>query len=74
MKKIYLTFLFFVGILAPIFAQYNPIAKPDTYKSKDNPHYWKNRKSLTDKGYWQQDVYYRITANIDESTDIISGD
>jgi hypothetical protein len=74
MKKIYLTFLFFVGILAPIFAQYNPISKPDTYKSKDNPHYWKNRKSLTDKGYWQQDVYYRINANIDESTDIISGD
>ncbi|HUM48095.1 MAG TPA: M1 family metallopeptidase, partial [Chitinophagales bacterium] len=34
--------------------------------------YWKNRPPSSD--YWQQDVYYQITAAIDERTDIIEGE
>ena len=41
------------------------------YRSKDNPYYWKNRKPFD--GYWQQDVYYRINAEIDDVRDVISG-
>ncbi len=51
---------------------YNPIAKPNTYRNADNPNYWKNK--MPNAAYWQQDVHYQIKANIDETTDIISGD
>ena len=34
--------------------------------------YWKERKPF--EGYWQQDVHYKIKANIDETTDIITGE
>jgi len=44
---------------------------PNTFQTKDNSLYWKNRKPF--EGYWQQDVYYRINADIDEKTDIITG-
>ena len=50
---------------------YDPLNKPNTYRNSDNPYYWKNRPPYP--GYWQQDVYYQIQANIDESTDIIEG-
>ena len=50
---------------------YNPLNPPNTYRNNDNPQYWKNRKPH--EGYWQQDVHYRIKANIDENTDIIDG-
>ena len=43
----------------------------DNYRSKSNPHYWKNRKPF--EGYWQQDVHYDIKAILDDSADIISG-
>jgi aminopeptidase N len=43
----------------------------NNYQSIANPQYWKNRKPF--EGYWQQDVYYKIKANIDEKTDILSG-
>ncbi len=43
-----------------------------SYRSENNPHYWKNRKPYD--GYWQQDVEYSIKARIDEKTDVISGD
>lgn len=39
------------------------------YRSEKNPHYWQNRKP--DKEYWQQDVYYKIDATIDEVTHVI---
>lgn len=42
------------------------------YQSTDNNYYWKNRKPYD--GYWQQDVYYNIKANIDEKTDILTGE
>jgi len=51
-------------------AQYNPLSPPNTFRSADNPLYWQNREHATD--YWQQDVHYRIAANVDEQTDIIS--
>lgn len=41
------------------------------YRSATNPMYWKNRKPY--EGYWQQDVHYNIKAEIDDSTDILSG-
>lgn len=41
------------------------------YRSATNPHYWKNRKPY--EGYWQQDVHYNIKAEINDSTDILSG-
>lgn len=41
------------------------------YQSKENPYYWKNKKPYD--GYWQQDVYYKINATIDEKTDIVDG-
>ncbi|MEZ4979292.1 MAG: hypothetical protein R2772_08335 [Chitinophagales bacterium] len=50
---------------------YNPIALPNTYQSLDNPYYWANKKPHSD--YWQQDVYYKIYATINEKTDIIEG-
>ena len=51
--------------------KYNPIAEPNTYRNLDNPNYWKNKKPHSD--YWQQDVYYIISANIDEQKDRIDG-
>jgi aminopeptidase N len=48
-----------------LFAQNN-------YRSESNKIYWKNKKPFD--GYWQQDVYYQIKANIDETTDIITGE
>ena len=39
------------------------------YRSAGNKHYWGNRKP--DAAYWQQDVYYKIDARIDENTHII---
>ena len=41
------------------------------YRSATNPLYWKNRKPL--EGYWQQDVHYTIKAEINDSSDVLSG-
>ncbi|MEI8137952.1 MAG: M1 family peptidase, partial [Bacteroidota bacterium] len=41
------------------------------YRSATNPLYWKNRKPF--EGYWQQDVHYNIKAELNDSTDIITG-
>ena len=41
------------------------------YRSATNPLYWKNRKPF--EGYWQQDVHYNIKAEINDSTDILTG-
>lgn len=41
----------------------------NAYRSTSNPHYWANRKP--NAAYWQQDVAYKIDANIDERTNII---
>lgn len=44
---------------------------PYAYRSPENPFYWKNRKPYA--GYWQQDVKYKIEADINEETGIVSG-
>lgn len=41
------------------------------YRSATNPLYWKNRKPY--EGYWQQDVHYNIKAELNDSTDIVTG-
>lgn len=41
------------------------------YRSTTNPLYWKNRKPF--EGYWQQDVHYTIKAELNDSTDILTG-
>ncbi len=41
------------------------------YRSSTNPLYWKNRKP--NEAYWQQDVHYVIKAEINDSSDILSG-
>lgn len=41
------------------------------YRSVTNPLYWKNRPPHP--GYWQQDVHYNIKAEINDSTDVLSG-
>jgi aminopeptidase N len=68
MKKISYNclFLFVFGLLSFVsHAQ-------SSFQSADNMHYWKNKKPF--EGYWQQDVAYKIKANIDETTDIITGE
>src|SRR3954466_11131184 len=41
------------------------------YRSVTNPMYWKNRKPF--EGYWQQDVHYTIKAEVNDSSDIVTG-
>lgn len=41
------------------------------YRSAENPHYWKNRSPFA--GYWQQDVYYRLNATLDDGSQEIKG-
>ncbi len=50
---------------------YNPLNKPNTYRSDNNPYYWNNQKPH--KGYWQQDVHYQINAEIDDEARTIDG-
>lgn len=52
-------------------AQYDPLHKPNTYRSKDNPYYWKNRKPYP--SYWQQDTHYEIDATINDQENTITG-
>jgi hypothetical protein len=42
-----------------------------TYRSANNPYYWKNR--MPHAGYWQQDVHYKLKASIDDKTDVVTG-
>ena len=46
--------------------KYDPLYPPNSYRSSENPNYWKNK--LPYPGYWQQDVYYEIDAEINEET------
>ncbi len=47
-------------------------AQNKPYNDASNPYYWKNRKPYA--GYWQQDVAYTIKAQVDDQTDIVTGD
>lgn len=59
---LFLLLLTFTGISQTEFAD---------YRSATNPFYWKNRKP--NPGYWQQDVHYNINAELNDSSDIVSG-
>jgi aminopeptidase N len=59
--------LLLLAFTGTIFAQF----PANNYRSANNPYYWKNRKP--NEAYWQQDVYYKISAYVDEKTDVISG-
>src|ERR1044071_6215000 len=66
MRSLYLA-LFALTVFSSVHAQYPDIP----YRSRSNPDYWKNRPPYL--GYWQQDTYYKIKANISDVTDIIDG-
>lgn len=57
-------------ILALIFTSVYCIVFCNQAKPQTNPYYWKNRIPVP--GYWQQDVYYKIKATLDDKTDIIT--
>lgn len=61
-----LLFSFFSLLLASGFAQDFDFASPE------NPYYWKNRKPHA--AYWQQDVLYKINAEVNDQTDVISAE
>jgi len=70
MKKYLLAGFLFCAICfcQNVLAQEN---KANFYRSSENPFYWKNKKPY--EGYWQQDVYYAIKANVDDKSDIVDG-
>src|SRR5689334_19831868 len=70
MKEIKFSAGLFLCLAASAFAQ-TPDSGYAWYRGAANPYYWKNRSPYA--GYWQQDVYYHIRANVDERTDIIDG-
>jgi aminopeptidase N len=50
---------------------YSDTGPANNFRTAQNPLYWQNKKPF--EGYWQQDVHYKIKANVDETTDIITG-
>ena len=67
MKNYLVLLLNFVVLFSFAQTKYNPVSTPNTYRQADNPNYWGNKAP---DGYWQQDVHYKIKANIDERTDL----
>jgi len=59
-------------LLNSLSAQLLPWAKGNTYRSADNPMYWKNKKPYED--YWQQDVYYQIKADLNDAEETVTGE
>lgn len=64
MKYVLFFLLAFIQLSQKSFGQHL-----SAYRSSANPYYWKNR--IPDKDYWQQDVYYKIDARIDEGRNVI---
>jgi aminopeptidase N len=62
--------LFFLALLQ-LKAQDNFSYPANTYRTAGNKYYWKNRKPY--EGYWQQDIYYKINAALDDNANTISG-
>lgn len=68
-KRIPFIFLL-IGIIFQTFSQsVNLDTIINNYRTKANVHYWKNRPPFP--GYWQQDVHYKIQAEILDSLNII---
>ena len=66
MKYLFISFLLLLAHFT--IAQNNPTP---SFRSKENPHYWKNKLPRAD--YWQQDVHYTIDATLDDSLNTITG-
>jgi len=45
------------------------ITGAESYRTSQNPHYWKNNKPYAD--YWQQDVYYKFKAFVNVDKDFV---
>ena len=58
-----------MGMILTSFSQSNPFTTPNTYRTSSNENYWKNRPPFA--GYWQQDVHYKMQAEIIDSLNII---
>ena len=43
----------------------------NNYRSPSNTYYWKNRPPFP--GYWQQDIYYKIDAELDDKANTVTG-
>ncbi|MGI8892758.1 MAG: M1 family aminopeptidase, partial [Bacteroidia bacterium] len=71
MIRLLLFIVFCISVSGTSAQNFDANSPPNTFQSPANPYYWENRPPHP--GYWQQDVYYRIKANIDERTDIIEG-
>jgi aminopeptidase N len=73
MKKNILFIILFISTSLAINLEAQSFEIPiNNFATAENPLYWKNRKPHA--AYWQQDVHYIIEANIDEKTDIVSGE
>ncbi len=71
MKPFIFSLIIVCSNFASMFSQdYSARGPENQYRSVNNPNYWKNKLPFSD--YWQQDVHYSISANIDEATDIIT--
>src|ERR1039458_8235810 len=72
MKKIYsrLLLLLFATIIITnsVFSQDYPT---NTYRSATNRLYWKNKPPYA--GYWQQDIYYKIKASLNDKSGVVTG-
>ena len=68
--RLFFSVLFLVVLSISALGQHNAIQAPNTFQADDNPNYWKNKKPHS--AYWQQDVYYKIDARLDDQKDVIS--
>lgn len=69
MRLLTFVLLLFSTVLAK--AQEISWQKGNTYRTASNPLYWKNKKPY--EGYWQQDVYYQISAKLLDSEEVVTG-
>jgi len=66
MKKLLPLICMLAGSL-PVFGQ----LKDNDFRNSNNTQYWQNKKPYAD--YWQQDVDYVLTGEIDEQRNVIKG-
>jgi len=69
-KAVIILFLLLVNTLIG-YTQSTIFTIPNTYNTSQNQYYWKNHPPYP--GYWQQDVHYKIQAEIIDSLNIIDG-
>ena len=69
--KTLLLFLLLMVISFQGYTQDSIFKTVNNYRTANNKHYWKNRKP--NEAYWQQDVHYKIQAEIIDSLNIING-